>query len=910
MSSDSQNCSSQLAVDKTCRFCNQSVKNAVFCPGCSAPYHPGCAIRSGTLSDGSSKYIKCCGSSSRPNSPTPSVGITLDDVSKIINSAVNSLQVKMSKDNQQVLSSVQSIEAKFDNIMDRITANEETIEKVTDRLDVVEGPNETKTFENSLRESVNCSNSHARPFESNKKQSEDDKVENHRPLDNNRQNKGTVNSIQRCEKGIARSTTSRGGEYQDGNQKQYSSNCTESTEKVRRERSACFEKQLSNDVHCNLPPSGQTESSVTRVFEVYFQNVRGLRTKLHDLRRVLPSSSAHMFVFTETWLHAGISTSELGFDNFSTFRCDRNVATSVSQRGGGVLLSVNNNFPSILIPNSNNSIEVIFVRVNIFGSWHIFGVVYLPPNSDITIYANFYRSLEEIFFTYPNVPIHILGDFNMPYIEWDISFQNEIRCKPKQGSLTSQITITEKTLDTLQLFNLTQLNIFANEYNSILDLILSNYDNSTIQLAFDSLLPTDKYHPPLIYDIKLDKKVPVQFNEYTSYNFGKADFQSINNYLSTIEWEQLFGEKLAILNSDINVYDSNTNLSTLIDDMINILYMHIYTSFELFIPLSYHKSTTYPPWFNNELKNLVKEKKIAHAMYKRTRELSHYEQFTILRAQYNKMSIECYNQFIIRTENNLISNPKLFWNYLNSSKEKSVLPMEMSLDTITACNSEDIANLFVRFFDSVYGVDDKDKHNFEFVEDVELNVTHITKNEILAKIRKLNTKKGPGVDGIPSSFMKSCSSSIIDPLFYIFNSSLKIGYFPEIWKEGIIVPIYKKGNKSNVKNYRPIVILNAIPKLFESIFYDRMFSAFESILIEEQHGFRRGRSTVTNLCVYTQYLTEALEGGKQVDAVYTDFSKAFDKVSHSVLISKLEAYGVSEMTLRWLRSYLHNRSLV
>lgn len=151
---------------------------------------------------------------------------------------------------------------------------------------------------------------------------------------------------------------------------------------------------------------------------------------------------------------------------------------------------------------------------------------------------------------------------------------------------------------------------------------------------------------------------------------------------------------------------------------------------------------------------------------------------------------------------------------------------------------------------------------------------------------------------------------MVDPLFYIFNSSLKTGYFPQIWKEGIIVPIYKKYDKSNIRNYRPIIILNVIPKLFKSIFYDGMSSAFESIIIEQQHGFRRGRSTITNLCVYTQYLTAALESGMQVDAVYTDFSKAFDKVNHSVLLSKLEAYGVSGMTLQWLSSYLRDRTLV
>lgn len=221
-----------------------------------------------------------------------------------------------------------------------------------------------------------------------------------------------------------------------------------------------------------------------------------------------------------------------------------------------------------------------------------------------------------------------------------------------------------------------------------------------------------------------------------------------------------------------------------------------------------------------------------------------------------------------------------------------------------------IANLLADFVKSLYNRPDNNAvFSIDFIDDVDLSFNLISKMDIEIKIRALDNNKGPGHDTIPVSFLKSCCSSIVEPLLLIFNYSLKIGYFPDYWKLGIITPIYKADDKADVKNYRPVTILSAIPKLFDSLIYDQMYSAFKNVLIEEQHGFRKGRSALTNLCLYThcQYMSSALDGGLQIDAIYTDFTKAFDKIDHNILLHKLRAHGVSDVALKWLSSYLCNR---
>ena len=128
-----------------------------------------------------------------------------------------------------------------------------------------------------------------------------------------------------------------------------------------------------------------------------------------------------------------------------------------------------------------------------------------------------------------------------------------------------------------------------------------------------------------------------------------------------------------------------------------------------------------------------------------------------------------------------------------------------------------------------------------------LGKIHLSREKILNGLLSLKTDKSVGPDGFPNMFLVHTAGSFLEPLYILFNRSLSLGYFPSKWKSSYVTPIYKKGNRSDVGNYRCIAKLPAIAKLFESLVFDEIKPILEPIFQKQQHGFLKGRSTVTNL---------------------------------------------------------------
>jgi hypothetical protein len=130
-------------------------------------------------------------------------------------------------------------------------------------------------------------------------------------------------------------------------------------------------------------------------------------------------------------------------------------------------------------------------------------------------------------------------------------------------------------------------------------------------------------------------------------------------------------------------------------------------------------------------------------------------------------------------------------------------------------------------------------------------------------------------------------------LVHIFNLSLVQGTFPDIWKTAKTVPIHKGGNLAQIENYRPVALLSSFSKVFEIAIFNSLSSVWRSYLTPSQHGFLRGRFTVTNLVCVMQFISECLDRRGQVDMIYTDVAKAFDRVDHNILLKKLSECGFS-----------------
>ena len=148
--------------------------------------------------------------------------------------------------------------------------------------------------------------------------------------------------------------------------------------------------------------------------------------------------------------------------------------------------------------------------------------------------------------------------------------------------------------------------------------------------------------------------------------------------------------------------------------------------------------------------------------------------------------------------------------------------------------------------------------------------------------------------------LKEVKNEIAYPLKVIFESSLEKNILPNDWKSGNITPIYKKGKKCEVKNYRPVSITSIVGKILESIVRDSIIRHFHdnNLFSNKQYGFIKGRSTVSQLLTLMDKWTEASEQGGQIDVIYTDLEKAFDKVPHNQLVRKLRSYKINDNILK------------
>jgi hypothetical protein len=266
--------------------------------------------------------------------------------------------------------------------------------------------------------------------------------------------------------------------------------------------------------------------------------------------------------------------------------------------------------------------------------------------------------------------------------------------------------------------------------------------------------------------------------------------------------------------------------------------------------------------------------------------------------------------YIIDISEKIKTDPKCFFNFVDYKRSTKGLPQSMFFKDDKAEGNNGISNLFSTFFSNVYESNNSNQNTNVFNSgDINLDINNLSVDvlDVSKYLCSLPTDKGAGPDGIPSVVLKKLGLCLSVPVQTIFSSSLNSGEFPTFWKISHITPIFKDGDRKNVENYRGVAIISQLPKLLEKIVYDQIFHGVCTRIIKEQHGFISGRSVSTNLVSFLNKVLLWMEEGYQVDTVYTDFSKAFDKVSHEILIKKLGNFGFGGTLLEWMKSYLIHR---
>ncbi|KAJ0177822.1 hypothetical protein K1T71_006695 [Dendrolimus kikuchii] len=402
-----------------------------------------------------------------------------------------------------------------------------------------------------------------------------------------------------------------------------------------------------------------------------------------------------------------------------------------------------------------------------------------------------------------------MGDFNLSNVNW---VDREGFLQPKDLSGDCQIHF----FDTLSECNLNQFNLVTNQNNRILDYILCNKSIS-VSACDDPLVKEDPHHKSLYVEFIFSSYKQLTSTSIMRYLYSAADFDSINTALEDINWIELFKQKS-------------------LEASVDLFYSTLHNLKDEFVPRKRIKCSSYPPWFTAPLKKILKEKYKYLKKYRIYGNISDYESFSLLRKRAKIVEKECFKSYITNIEESIIKNPKRLWSYVKSLKFSSnSIPATMSYEGISARTGESICNLFCTYFQSTFlsaPSNGNSSPSIHFLENPyyinSINTIVVEPVSVHELLKSLDINKGAGPDNIAPLLIVKCAKALTMPLTYLFRKSLTEGTVPTIWKSAFITPVHKNGNKSDIKNYRPISKLCIFAKVLERIVYTNVYSALHT----------------------------------------------------------------------------------
>ena len=262
----------------------------------------------------------------------------------------------------------------------------------------------------------------------------------------------------------------------------------------------------------------------------------------------------------------------------------------------------------------------------------------------------------------------------------------------------------------------------------------------------------------------------------------------------------------------------------------------------------------------------------------------------------------------------IITDSKYFFKYANRHRKALSSPsilVDSNSDLFT--DPKAIADRLQDHFSSVFSVPDKNLNPLTNLNSPPISVPLpkfcVTTNDIEKAINEIKSQSACPQSNIPALVLKNCKLTLSLALTLFLNKSFQLGIVPRSFKVQQIIPIYKKGLKTDPRNHRPIALTPHPIKIYERVIRDKLVEFLETnnIFNRNQHGFRKNRSCLSQLISHTTYILDNLISNKEVDTIYIDYSKAFDKIHHSIILQKLKFYNITKEYLVWIESFLTDR---
>ena len=358
------------------------------------------------------------------------------------------------------------------------------------------------------------------------------------------------------------------------------------------------------------------------------------------------------------------------------------------------------------------------------------------------------------------------------------------------------------------------------------------------------------------------------------------DFEDLNSILVNADWDQA-----------LQTEDVNDAFSMWTSKFFGIVTQHI--------PSKIVKNIKPKnPYVTPEIETAIKAKRSALRKMKKDTTAETQDKFKQLRNRVTHLlrkserahATELFRQARLQPSE---TASKSFWQHMKEVQGKSkqtVIPKLISND-VTATTDLEKAEVLNGFFSSQTilpncGTSFPDKLSLP-QNTQSFNTLHTTPKEVFDILSHLKKGKAPGIDDITPDLLRLCAKGIAESLSALFNKSFASSTFPTQWKMALVVPIFKKGDKCNPSNYRPISLLPVLSKVLERVVHEKLSNFLRPWLIKNQSGFKKADGTVPQLVRLTQEWSNAVDDGRYVAAVFFDLKKAFDRVWHEGLLIKI-----------------------
>lgn len=550
--------------------------------------------------------------------------------------------------------------------------------------------------------------------------------------------------------------------------------------------------------------------------------------------------------------------------------------------GGGVAIYIDNRFQGYIYENISllqTHIESLFIRL-VKPLNCIVGMIYRPPNSNTD---DFLASLEDIlqFISAMNIPCYIMGDFNINLLKVSNHMQVFINLLFAYYFST---TITKPTRVTTHSATLID-HIWTNNF--------------------------EYYRASGILYSSLSDHFPI----FSSFN---VDFHNCNSF--QVRKRIISESSISTFKADISQLSLNFGNSNNVDEDFNI-YMDAFQGlYNHNFPVKIYEikgKHVGKPYITPAIVKSIRQKDKLQRLYAKW-PITYEQQFKKYRNSLTSVIKAAKKNYMNSRLNENTSNPRKMWEVINGvlGRKESKTEISFSHNNKIITDKTEIANVFNNYFcnvatDLIQGIQQAPTSFENYLPDpvihsFSLAPTSLT--EVTTVIKDLKVAS-PGHDDVDIKVIKECVNEVSPYLVHIINKSFSSGIFPKQLKIARVIPIFKTGDKSSLKNYRPISILPTFSKIIEKIVARRLINYLNQhcLLSDSQYGFRPNFSTELAIFKLCQNIYNAVDDKQFQLTLFCDFSKAFDTISHSILLQKLSVYGVRGKELDWFASYLNDR---